>query len=224
MEITRTEDQLNYLKSEMSQNKGWEAKLEEVIQIAAANVAKDRSRSLDSKSKTNFKHTTSLRTPSQTRVKTLKDNDELMQDVSKSVGSNYRADKPAQQSQDQQQRGRQQDRRPPQSQSRTPSQNYRDQSSSSQPRSQSTSSQGQGNYQRRDNDYQSQNRSYNNRTYPIRSQSQDNRPPPPQAERKINWREPKLYVEGNRHYYDCATCATKHTADIVCMAMINAEN
>ncbi len=128
MEITRKEDQLNYLKSEMSQNKGWEAKLEEVIQIAAANVAKDRSRSLDNKSKTNFKHTTSLRTPSQTRVKTLKDNDELMQDVSKSVGSNYRADKPAKPSQDQQQRGRQQDRRPPQSQSRTSSQNYRDQS------------------------------------------------------------------------------------------------
>jgi hypothetical protein len=225
MEITRTEDQLNYLKSEMSQNKGWEAKLEEVIQIAAANVAKDRSRSLDSKSKTNFKHTTSLRTPSQTRVKTLKDNDELMQDVSKSVGSNYRADKPAQQSQDQQQRGRQQDRRPPQSQSRTPSQNYRDQSSSSQPRSQSTSSQGQGNYPRKENDYHSQNKSYNNnRTYPHRSQSQDRKPPPQQAERKIVWREPKLYVEGNRHYYDCATCATKHTADVVCMNMIQAEN
>jgi hypothetical protein len=67
MEITRTEDQLNYLKSEMSQNIGWEAKLEEVIQIAAANVAnyKDRSGSLDNKSKANFKHTTSIRTPSQ---------------------------------------------------------------------------------------------------------------------------------------------------------------
>jgi hypothetical protein len=61
MEITRTEDQLNYLKSEMSQNKGWEAKLEEVIQIAA-NAAnyKDRSRSLDNKSKSNFKHTTGI--------------------------------------------------------------------------------------------------------------------------------------------------------------------
>jgi hypothetical protein len=146
-----------------------------------------------------------------------------MQDVSKTAGSNYRADKPAQQSQSQQQRGRQQDRRPPQSQSRPQSQ-YRDQSSSSQGRSQSTSSQGQGQYQRRGNDYHSQNRSYNNRTYPHRSQSQDNRPPPPQAERKIVWREPKLYVEGNRHYYDCAMCATKHTADIVCMDMLNAEN
>jgi len=31
LEITWTEDQLNYLKSKMSQNKGWEAKLEEVI-------------------------------------------------------------------------------------------------------------------------------------------------------------------------------------------------
>jgi hypothetical protein len=226
IEITRTEDQLNYLESEMSQNKGWEAKLEQVIQIAAANVAKDRSRSLDNKSKTNFKHTTSLRTPSQTRVKTLKDNDELMQDVSKSVGSNYRADKPAQQSQDQQQRGRQQDRRPSQSQSRTRSQNYRDQSSSSQPRSQSTSSQGQSNYNRREkDDYYPQNKSYhNNRTYPQRSQSQDRRPPPQQAERKIVWRLPKLYVDGNRHYYDCATCATRHTADVVCMEMLKAEN
>ncbi len=203
MEITRTEDQLNYLKSEMSQNKGWEAKLEEVIQIAAANVAsqKDRSRSLDNKSKTNFKHTTSIRTPSQTRVKTLKDNDELMQDVSKTVGSNYRADKPAQQSQDQQQqRGRQQDRRPSQLQSRSQTQNYRDQSSSSQGRSQSTSSQGQGHYQRKENDYHSQNKPYNNnRAYPHRSQSQDNRPQPQHAERKIVWREPKLYVSGNRH-------------------------
>ena len=148
-----------------------------------------------------------------------------MQDVSKSVGSNYRADKPAQQSQDQQQRGRQQDRRPSQSQSRTPSQNYRDQSSSSQPRSQSTSSQGQGNYPRKENDYHSQNKPYNNnRAYPHRSQSQDRRPPPQQAERKIVWREPKLYVEGNRHYYDCATCATRHTADVVCMDMLQAEN
>ncbi len=44
MENTQTEDQLSYLKSEMSQNKGWEAKLEEVIQMAA-NAAnyKDRS-------------------------------------------------------------------------------------------------------------------------------------------------------------------------------------
>jgi hypothetical protein len=226
MEITRTEDQLNYLKSEMSQNKGWEAKLEEVIQIAA-NAAnyKDRSRSLDNKSKSNFKHTTSIRTPSQNRIKAIKDNDDLMQDVSKSAGSNYRADKPAQQSQDQQQRGRQQDRRPSQSQSRTPSQNYRDQSSSSQPRSQSTSSQGQGNYPRKENDYHSQNKPYNNnRAYPHRSQSQDRRPPPQQAEQKIIWREPKLYVEGNRHYYDCATCATKHTADVVCMDMLQAEN
>jgi hypothetical protein len=108
LEITRTEDQLSYLKSEMSQNKGWEAKLEEVIQMAAnAATYKDRSRSLDNKSKSNFKHTTSIRTPSQNRIKTLKDNDEMMQDVSKSVGSNYRTDKPAQQSNDQQQRGRQ---------------------------------------------------------------------------------------------------------------------
>jgi hypothetical protein len=205
---------------------GWEAKLEEVIQIAA-NAAnyKDRSRSLDNKSKSNFKHTTSIRTPSQNRIKAIKDNDELMQDVSKSAGSNYRADKPAQQSQDQQQRGRQQDRRPSQSQSRTPSQNYRDQSSSSQPRSQSTSSQGQGNYPRKENDYQSQNKPYtNNRAYPHRSQSQDRRPPPQQAEQKIVRREPKLYVEGNRHYYNCATCATKHTADVVCMDMLQAEN
>jgi hypothetical protein len=88
MEITRTEDQLNYLKSEMSQNKGWEAKLEEVIQMAAnAASYKDRSRSLDNKSKSNFKHTTSIQTPSQNRIKVLKDNDELMQDISKSVGS-----------------------------------------------------------------------------------------------------------------------------------------
>ena len=209
----------------MSQNKGWEAKLEEVIQIAA-NAAnyKDRSRSLDNKSKSNFKHTTSIRTPSQNRIKAIKDNDELMQDVNKSAGSHHRADKPAQQPNDQQQqRGRQQDRRPPQSQARPQSQ-YRDQSSSSQPRSQSTSSQGQGQYQRKENDYHSQNRSYNNRTYPHRSQSQDNRPPPPQAERKIVWREPKLYVDGNRHYYDCATCATRHTADVVCMEMLKAEN
>ena len=224
MEITRTEDQLNYLKSEMSQNKGWEAKLEEVIQIAA-NAAnyKDRSRSLDNKSKSNFKHTTSIRTPSQNRIKAIKDNDELMQDVSKSAGSNYRADKPAQQPNDQQQRGRQQDRRPSQSQSRPPSQSNRDQSSSSKGRSKSTSSQGQGNYSRKD-DYNSQNKSYNNRAYPHRSQSQDRRPPPQQAERKIVWREPKLYVDGNRHYYDCATCATRHTTDVVCMDMLHAEN
>jgi hypothetical protein len=104
MEITRTEDQLSYLKSEMSQNKGWEAKLEEVIQMAAnAATYKDRSRSLDNKSKSNFKHTTSIRTPSQNCIKALKDNDEMMQDVSKSVGSNFRVDKPAQQSNDQQQ-------------------------------------------------------------------------------------------------------------------------
>jgi hypothetical protein len=110
LEITRTEDQLNYLKSEMSQNKGWEAKLEEVIQIAAnAAHCKDRSRSLDNKSETNFKHTTNVRTPSQNRIKSLKDKDKTMQDVSKSVGSNYSADKPAQQSNEQQQRGRQQD-------------------------------------------------------------------------------------------------------------------
>jgi hypothetical protein len=147
-----------------------------------------------------------------------------MQDVSKSVGSNYHADKPAQQPQDQQQRGRQQDRRPSQSQSRSQSQNYRDQSSSSQGRSQSTSSQGQGPYPCKDNDYQSQNKSYNNRAFPHRSQTQDNRPPPQQAERKIVWREPKLYVSGNQHYYDCATCATKHTADIVCQKMLEAEN
>jgi hypothetical protein len=105
------EDQLNYLKSDMSQNKGWEAKLEEVIQIAAnAAYYKDRSQSLDNKSKTNFKHTTNVCTPSQNRIKSLKDNDKTMQDMSKSVGSNYQADKPAQQSNDQQQRGRQQDR------------------------------------------------------------------------------------------------------------------
>ncbi len=75
--------------------------MEEVIQMAA-NAAnyKDRSRSLDNKSKSNFKHTTSIRTPSQNRIKLLKDNDETMQDVSKSVGSKYRADKPAQQSND----------------------------------------------------------------------------------------------------------------------------
>jgi hypothetical protein len=227
MEITRTEDQLNYLKSEMSQNKGWEAKLEEVIQIAAnAASYKDRSRSLNNKSKSNFKHTTSIQTPSQNRIKVLKYNDELMQDVSKSVGSNYCADKPAQQSNDQQQRGRQQDRRPSQSQSRSQSQNYIDQSSSSQGRSQSTSSQGQGTYTRNENDYHFQNKSSynNNRAYPNRSQSQDNRPPPQQAERKIVWREPKLYVSGNRHYYDWATCATRHTADIVCQDMLHAEN
>ncbi len=225
IEITRTEDQLNYLKSEMSQNKGWEAKLEEVIQIAA-NAAnyKDRSRSLDNKSKTNFKHTTSIRTPSQNRIKKLKDNDKMMQDVSKSVGSNYRADEPAQQPNDQQQRGRQQDRRSSQSQSRSQSQNYRDQSSSSQGRSKSTSSQGQGPYPRKDNEYQSQNKPYNNRAYPHRYPSQDNRPTPQQAEQKIVWREPKLYVSGNRHYYDCATCTTRHTADIVCQDMLHAEN
>jgi hypothetical protein len=92
MEITRTEDQLSYLK------------LEEVIQMAAnAATYKDRSRSLDNKSKSNFKHTTSIRTPSQNCIKALKDNDEMMQDVSKSVGSNFRVDKPAQQSNDQQQ-------------------------------------------------------------------------------------------------------------------------
>jgi hypothetical protein len=93
---------------------------------------------LASPCKSNFKHTTSIQTPSQNRIKALKDNDEMMQDVSKSVGSNFHADKPAQQSNDQQQRGRQQDRRPSQSQSRSQSQHYRDQSSSSQGRSQST--------------------------------------------------------------------------------------
>jgi hypothetical protein len=46
LEITRMEDQLNYLKSKMSQNKGWEAKLKEVIQMAAnATHFKERSRS-----------------------------------------------------------------------------------------------------------------------------------------------------------------------------------
>jgi hypothetical protein len=135
----------------------------------------------------------------------------MMQDISKLVGSNFHADKPAQQSNDQQQQGRQQDRRPSQSQSRSQSQQYRDQKSSSQGRSQSTSSQGQGPYPRKENDYHSQNKPYNNRAYPHRSQSQDNRPPPQQAERKIVWREPKLYVSGNRHYYDCATCTTTHT-------------
>jgi hypothetical protein len=148
-----------------------------------------------------------------------------MQDVSKSAGSNYRPDKPAQQPNDQQQRGRQQDRRPSQSQSRPQSQNNRDQSSSSQGRSHSTSSQGQGTYPRKENDYYSQNKAYNNnRAYPNRSQSQDNRPPPQQAERKIVWREPKLYVSGNQHYYDCATCATRHTADIVCQDMLHADS
>jgi hypothetical protein len=148
----------------------------------------------------------------------------MMQDVSKSVGSNFRVDKPAQQSNDQQQWGRQQDRRPSQSQSRSQSQHYRDQSSSSQGRSQSTSSQGQGPYPCKENAYHSQNKPYNNREYPHRSQSQDNRPPPQQAEQKIVWREPKLYVSGNRHYYDCATCATTHTADVVYQKMLEAEN
>jgi hypothetical protein len=104
LEITRTKDQLSYLKSEMCQNKGWEAKMEEVIQMAAnAPHYKDRSRSLDNKSKTNFKHTTNARTPSQNRIKSLKDNDEIITDVSKTMGSNNHVDKPAQQLINQQQ-------------------------------------------------------------------------------------------------------------------------
>jgi hypothetical protein len=77
----------------------------------AANTAhfKDRSRSLDNKSKSNFKHTANVLTPSQTRIKSLKDNDKMMQDMSKSMGSKNRTDKPSQQSSDNQQRGGQQD-------------------------------------------------------------------------------------------------------------------
>jgi hypothetical protein len=55
LEITRTEYQQNNLKSEMSQIKGWKAKLEEVFQIVA-NAARYRGRaqSLDNKSKSNI--------------------------------------------------------------------------------------------------------------------------------------------------------------------------
>jgi hypothetical protein len=70
--------------------------------------SKGRFRSLDNKSKSDFKHTTNVQSPSQNCIKSLKDNDEMMQDVSKSMGSNNRMDKLAQQSNDHQ-RGKQQD-------------------------------------------------------------------------------------------------------------------
>jgi len=183
--------------------------------------SKGRSWSLDNKSKSNFKHTTNVQSPSQNCIKSLKDNDEMMQDVSKSMESNNRTDKLAQQSNDHQQRGKQQDWQQPQLQSRTPSQNYREQSQSSQGWSQSTSSQGQEPYPQKGYNNYSQNKP---RDIPYRSKSQDNRPPPQQAKQKIVWREPKLYVSGNRHYYDCATCATAHTADVVCQKALESEN
>ncbi len=227
LEITRTEYQLNNLKSEMSQNKGWKAKLKEVFQIVA-NAARyrDRAQSLDNKSKSNFKHTTNAQTPSQNCIKSLKDGDKMMQDVSKSLGSKNHVDIPQQQSSDSQQRGQQQDRRPLQLQSRPQSQsNFRDQSQSSQGQSQSNLSQCQGRYpQNKGYDSNSQNKPKYNRDYQHRSQSQDNRPPQQQAEQKIAWREPKLYVSGNRHYYDCSTCATAHTADVICIKSLESEN
>ncbi len=81
LEITKAEDQLNDLKSEMSHNKGWDAKLEDVIHIASA-AYKDRARSLDIKSKPGFKHTPTTQSPSQWGIKAFKDGNKTMKDVS----------------------------------------------------------------------------------------------------------------------------------------------
>ena len=113
LEITWTEDQLNYLKSKMSQNKGWKLnwKKSSKWQPTLPNTKTDLNHWT-----TKVRQTSNIQ-PSQNHIKSLKVNNETMQDVSKSMGSNYRADKPAQQSNDQQQQGRQPDRQPPQSQS-----------------------------------------------------------------------------------------------------------
>jgi len=218
-DISKTEDQLKHLKTEMYQNKGLEAKLDEFIQIAAnAAYQRDRATSLDSKSRAQFKHT-AVRMPTSAPPKTQKDGDQIMKNLIDlgQPSSNYRADKTGQQTQTQQDRGRSAERNAyPQNRNRSQSQN-RDRSQS-QGRSQSSSSQGR------------QYPSSGNRSYPNRPQSQDrsqnwqqkqsSQPP----ERKIIWREPKLYVEGNKHYYDCAACHTAHTAEVVCEKLISLLN
>ena len=199
-EISKTEDQLNYLKSEMSQNKNWEQKLDEVIELAtnAAHYKRDRSQSADNREKKfGSKPQKSEYRPPQ--KKAFKDEDIQMKEINE-VRKENRADKPSQE------RGRTSEKKEYYPKSRDSSQNTQNRSQSSGPYRDRSKSENRGQtpaYQR--NNYQGgpkKEGSYNSK----------------------NWMGPKLIVHGDKHYYACVPCNAMHEGEVVCYKYYEAKN